>query len=85
MNETLKYENPWGVMGGFSLGINAGPGVVLLDFHYAHDLGVRTYQMSAQSGSMTYTRNSFAISVGYRFGLIDKTDRSTEEPPPAEG
>jgi hypothetical protein len=91
MKETLKYENPWGVMGGFSLGINAGPGLVFLDFHYAHDLGFRTFHTPTQGIDVQYTRDAFAFSVGYRFGLIDRNDKSAADQPipeagsPAEG
>jgi hypothetical protein len=59
--------------GGANAGMQFGPGLLFLDFRYSGGL-----KFVQSNGGGQYRGNMFSISLGYNYGLINKTGRISE-------
>jgi hypothetical protein len=83
--DNSEYSLPVGITGGINMGVKLGPGILYLDFQYAHDLGNREmhYTLAADENPgntdrdriIVYTRQMFTLAVGYKFGFLDRQIR----------
>ncbi|MDR0598153.1 MAG: hypothetical protein LBG14_06575 [Treponema sp.] len=68
-----SYSPPLGLLGGVSVELPLGPGLIFADIRYSADLGAP----SLRDGDMeTYIRHTAALSLGYEFGLIKKRQKT---------
>lgn len=62
---------PFGVTGGFSLGISIGPGSLLIDTRYSYDFGDTIINEKP-----VYRRSMVTLSIGYEFNFLEKTPKA---------
>jgi hypothetical protein len=60
--------------GGADAGMKFGPGLLFFDFRYSGDLG-----FVQSNGDGQYRRNIVSISLGYNYGLVNKTERTVSQ------
>jgi hypothetical protein len=69
--KTFSYSisPPLGILGGISVGLPLGPGIIFTDIRYAADLG----EMELEGGGpQAYRRHMTTISFGYEFSFFEK-------------
>lgn len=77
---SFRVNPPLGFTVGGDVGFSLGPGELFFDLRYSRDFGVTSVQNGLQ-----YTRERISASVGYKFGLFRRPNRSkTKVPAPAE-
>jgi TolB-like protein len=67
--ETGKTESPMGLVGGGSLGIKAGPGLLFLDARCLIDL-TKTHIETSSFATDVYSRRMVSIGLGYSVGFF---------------
>jgi hypothetical protein len=70
--KTFSYSlsPPLGLLGGLSVGVPLGPGMIFADIRYAADLAEP--ELKDGGGITTYRRHMAVLSFGYEFGLFKK-------------
>jgi hypothetical protein len=69
------YNPPLGYTFGIEGGIHLGPGVLYIGLQFDSDLGQTDF--FAKPVDLPFRRKIFSVSVGYSFGMIQRTIRET--------
>jgi hypothetical protein len=65
---SYSFSPPLGILGGISVAVPAGPGMIFADLRYSADLGAA----KVKDGEDLSRRGSVALCVGYEWGLFSK-------------